>query len=74
MQKSSQYTTDEEDLEIKLFGLSLNPVPFDYLAVNHAHCVASHELAEVQNKNASNLEGQACKHSKESLLENLIEV
>jgi len=68
MQKSLQYATDDEDLEIKLFGISLITVPFDHLVVNHAHCVASHEFSEVQSKNVSNLHGQACKYfSKETL-------
>lgn len=67
IQKVSQYATDDEDLEIKLFGVSLKHTPFDHLAVNHAHCVASHEVAEVQNKNVSNLQGQARKYSKKTL-------
>lgn len=70
MQKSSQYATDDdsEELEIKLFGISLIPVPFDHLVVNHARCVASYEFSEVQSKNVSNLNGLACKYfSKETL-------
>ncbi|OJA17032.1 hypothetical protein AZE42_00542 [Rhizopogon vesiculosus] len=59
MQKATQYATDEEDIEIKLFDISLKPTPMDHLVVNHAHCVASHEFAEVQSKNISNMEEQA---------------
>ncbi|KAJ8595291.1 hypothetical protein M405DRAFT_929576 [Rhizopogon salebrosus TDB-379] len=59
MQKAAQYTTDDQDIEIKIFGLSLKPTPFDHLVVNHAHCIASHEFAEVQSKNISALQEPA---------------
>jgi hypothetical protein len=67
MQKAVQYTTDDQDIEIKIFGLSLKPTPFDHLVVNHAHCIASHESAEVQSENISALQEPACKYSEETL-------
>ncbi|KIJ70223.1 hypothetical protein HYDPIDRAFT_172100 [Hydnomerulius pinastri MD-312] len=53
MEKIPHYTCDdtEGELEIRLHGLSSKPVPFDYLAINHKHLLASHDLAEVQSKN-----------------------